>query len=115
MGSIYAPPAILIAATMARTTEGRKRFNIQFEGKYIIMVGKAEQQKQEAAGHTASRFWKQGVKYLCSVSFLSYMLPKTPALRMSLPIFRVGLLTSINLIYITPPRQSRLSNLFGDS
>lgn len=76
-------------------TEGRNRFNLQFEGK---VMGKAEQQQQEAAGHIASRVWKQGMKCLCSVNFLCYMLPKTPALRVSLPIFRVGLLTSVNLI-----------------
>lgn len=116
MGSIHVPLALLIAATksLTRATEGRKRFSLQFERKYIV-VGKAEQQEQEAAGHIAARVWKQGVKCLCSVSFLYYMLPKTPALRMSLCIFRVGLLTSVNLVYISPPRQSRLSNLFGDS
>lgn len=99
MGSIHAPLAFLIAAAkyLARATEGRKPFNIQFEGEYI-MVGKTEQQEQEAAGHIASRVWKQGVKCLCSVSFLCYMLPETPALRMSPPIFRVGLLSSVNLI-----------------
>lgn len=66
-------------------------------------MGKAEQQEQEAAGHIASRVRKQGVECLCSVSSLSYVLPKTPALGMSLPIFKVGLLTSVNLVYISLP------------